>query len=81
MRSRTIVFMALFAVVALALPLIINRHGSETNSPATKVPEQPKRPNSVRDSQAQSPQPLPPCKATPPKIILKSTAFMFDSRI
>src|SRR6185369_8659525 len=71
MRSRTIVFMALFAVVALALPLIINRHGSETNSPATKVPEQPKRPNSVRDSQAQSPQPLPTLQGNRAKNYLK----------
>jgi len=71
MRSRTIVFMALFAVVALALPLIINRHGFETNSPATKVPEQPKRPNSVRDSQAQSPQPLPTLQGNPAKDYLK----------
>src|SRR6266850_3388350 len=39
LRSRTIVSLALFALVALALPLIISRHGSQANSPATKVPK------------------------------------------
>jgi hypothetical protein len=61
MRSRTIVSLALFALVALALPLIINRHGSQANSPATKVPKLTKRlasDNSVKASQAQSIQPL-----------------------
>ena len=59
MRSRTIVSLALFGLVALALPLIINRHGSKSNSPASRVPELPKRlasNNSVKDSQAQSTQ-------------------------
>src|SRR5215207_6392355 len=62
MRSRTIVSLAFFGLVALSLPLIINRLGSQSNSPATQVPELPKRlvsDNSVRDSQAQSTQPLP----------------------
>src|SRR5688572_20401856 len=62
MRSRTIVSLALFALVALALPLIINRHGSQANSPATKVPKLTKRLASnifVKASPAQSTQPLP----------------------
>src|SRR5215208_6983748 len=62
MRSRTIVSLALFAVVALALPSIINQHDVKTNTPETKVPERPRRVasiNSFRDSQAQSTQPLP----------------------
>src|SRR6266850_114443 len=62
LRSRTIVSLALFALVALALPLIISRHGSQANSPATKVPKLTKRlasDNSVKASQAQSTQPLP----------------------
>jgi hypothetical protein len=62
MRSRIVISLALFAVVALALPSIINRHGAKTNSPETKVSEWPRRVasnNSVRDSQAQSTQPLP----------------------
>src|SRR6267142_2175930 len=62
LRSRTIVSLALFALVALALPLIISLHGSQANSPATKVPKLTKRlasDNSVKASQAQSTQPLP----------------------
>ncbi len=62
MRSRTIVSLALFALVALALPLSINRHGSQANSPATKVPKLTKRLASnisVKASPAQSTQPLP----------------------
>ncbi|HMG77030.1 MAG TPA: FG-GAP repeat protein, partial [Pyrinomonadaceae bacterium] len=62
MRSRTIISLALFALVALALPLIISRHGSQANSPPTKVPKLTKRlasDNSVKASQAQSTQPLP----------------------
>ena len=42
MRSRTIVSLALFALVALALPFI-NRQGSQASSPAIKVPELTKR--------------------------------------
>ncbi|HET6646633.1 MAG TPA: hypothetical protein VFH01_04855, partial [Pyrinomonadaceae bacterium] len=68
MRSRTIVSLAFFGIVAVALPLIINRHGSQSNRPATKVPELPKRlasNNSVRDSQAQSTRPLPSLQGKP----------------
>ena len=74
MRSRTIVSLALFGLVALALPLIVNRHGSQSNSPAIKVPEPPKRQasnNSVRDSQAQSTQPLPTLQGKPARDYLK----------
>ena len=73
MRSRTIVSLALFVLVALALALIINRHGSQANRPA-KVPELPKRlasNNSVRDSQAQSTQPLPSLQGKPARDYLK----------
>ena len=72
MRSRTIVSLALFALVALALPLIINRHGSQANSPATKVPELTKRlasDNSVEASHVQSTDPLPVLQASQPLII------------
>src|SRR5829696_5426703 len=74
MRSRTIVSLALFVLVALALPLIINRLGSQSHSPATKVPELPKRlasDNSVRDSQAQSTQPPPSLQGKPARDYLK----------
>ena len=74
MRSRTIVSLALFALVALALPLIINRHGSHANSPATKIPELPKRlasNNSVGDPHAQSTQPLPSMQGKPASDYLK----------
>ncbi|HXQ71680.1 MAG TPA: hypothetical protein VN844_14395, partial [Pyrinomonadaceae bacterium] len=74
MRSRTIVSLTLFVLVALALPLIINRHGAQANSAATKVPELPKRltsSNSVRDSQAQPTQPLPSLQGKPAKDYLK----------
>src|SRR5712691_6750086 len=74
MRSRTIVSLALFALVALALPLIISRHGSQANSPATKVPKLTKRlasDNSVKASQAQSTQPLPSLQGKPASDYLK----------
>ena len=74
MRSRTIVSLALFALVSLALSLIINRHGSQSISPATRVPELPKplaSNNSVRDSQAQSTQPLPTLQGKPAGNYLK----------
>ena len=74
MRSRTIVSLALFALVALALPLIISRHGSHSNSPATKVPKLTKRlasDNSVKASQAQSTQPLPSLQGKPASDYLK----------
>src|SRR4030095_13665130 len=74
MRSRTIVALALFALVSLALPLIINRHRSQSISPATEVPELPKRlasNNSVRASQAQSTQPLPTLHGKPARHYLK----------
>ena len=74
MRSRPIVSLALFALVALALPLIINRHGSHANSPATKIPELPKRlasNNSVGDPQAHSTQPLPSLQGKPASDYLK----------
>ena len=73
LRSRTIVSLAFFGLVALALPLIINRHGSLSNSPAT-VSDLPKRlaaNNSVRDSQAQSTQPLPSLQGTPARDYLR----------
>src|SRR5215211_2065559 len=71
MRSRTIVSLAPFVLLALALPLIINRHGSESNS---RVPELPKRQasnNSVRDSEAQSTQRLPSLQGKPARDYLK----------
>jgi hypothetical protein len=74
MRSRTIVSLALFALVALALSLIISRHGSQSNSPATKVPKLTKRltsDNSVKASQAQSTQPLPSLQGKPASDYLK----------
>src|SRR5712692_5036775 len=74
MRSRTIVSLALFALVALALPLITSRHGSQANSPATKVPKLTKRlasDNSVKASQAQSTQPLPSLQGKPASDYLK----------
>jgi hypothetical protein len=74
MRSRTIVSLALFAPLALALPLIISRHGSQANSPATKVPKLTKRlasDNSVKASQAQSTQPLPSLQGKPASDYLK----------
>ena len=74
MRSRTIVSLAFFGLVALALPVIINRHGSESNRPVTKVPELPKRlasNNSVKDSQAQSTQPLRSLQGKPARDYLK----------
>jgi FG-GAP repeat len=66
--------LALFALVALALPLIISRHGSQANSPATKVPKLTKRlasDNSVKTSQAQSTQPLPSLQGKPASDYLK----------
>ena len=74
MRSRTIVSLALFALVALALPLIISRHGSQANSPGTKVPKLTKRlasDNSVKASKAQSTQPLPSLQGKPARDYLK----------
>src|SRR5215204_2018658 len=74
MRSRTIVSLALFALVALALPLIINRHSSQANSPATEVPRLTKRlasDNSVKASQAQSIQPLHSLQGKPASDYLK----------
>ncbi len=74
MRSRTTVSLTLFALVALALPLIISRHGSEANSPTTKVPKLTKRlasDNSVKASQAQSTQPLPSLQGKPASDYLK----------
>src|SRR6266403_4767448 len=74
MRSRTIVSLALFALVALALPLIISRHGSQANSPTTKVPKLTKRlasDNSVKASQAKSSQPLPSLQGKPASDYLK----------
>ena len=73
MRSRTIVSLALFALVALALPLIISRHGSQANSPATKVPKLTSlaSDNSVKASQAQSTQPLPSLQGKPASDYLK----------
>jgi hypothetical protein len=74
MHSRTIVSLALFALVALALPLIISRHGSQANSPATKVPKLTKRlasDSSVKASQAQSTQPLPSLQGKPARDYLK----------
>jgi outer membrane protein assembly factor BamB len=62
MRSRTIVSLTLLALVAFALLLIISGHGSEANSPATKVSKLSKRlalDNSIKASPAQSTQPLP----------------------
>src|SRR5258708_19392718 len=74
MRCRPIVSLALFALVALALPLIISRHGSRANSPATKVPKLTKRlasDNLVKASQAQSTQPLPSLQGKPASDYLK----------
>ena len=74
MRSRTIVSLALFALVALALSLIISRHGSQANSSATTVPKLTKRlasDNSVKASQAQSTQPLPSLQGKPANDYLK----------
>jgi len=74
MRSRKIVFLAFVGLAALALPLIINRHDSQSNSPATKVPELPTHlapNNSVRDSEAQSTQPLPSLQGKPARDYLK----------
>src|ERR1700686_3289294 len=74
MRSRTIVSLALFALVALALPSIISRHGSQANSPATRVPKLTKRlasDNLVKASQAQSTQPLPSLQGKPASDYLK----------
>src|SRR5687768_3931835 len=74
MRSRIIVSLAFLGLVALALPLIINRHDSQSNSPAIKVPELAKRlasNNSVRDSQAQFTQPLPSQQGKPARDHLK----------
>ena len=74
MRSRTIVSLALFALVALALSLIISRHGSQANRPASKVPKLTKRLasyNSVKASQAQSTQPLPSLQGKPASDYLK----------
>ena len=80
MRFRKIVSLALFVLVALALPLIINRHDSQSNSPATKVPELPTRlasNNSVRDSEAQSTQPLPSLQGEPARDYLKEHGLYF----
>jgi hypothetical protein len=74
MRSRTIVSLALFALVALALPLIISRHGSQANSPATKVPKLTKRlasDNSVNTSQPQSTEALASLQGKPASDYLK----------
>jgi outer membrane protein assembly factor BamB len=73
MRSRTIVSLAL-ALVALTLPLIINRHGSQSSSPATKVAELPNRlasNNSVSDSQPQAIKPLTSLQGKPARDYLK----------
>ena len=74
MRSRTIVSLALFALVSLALSLIINRHDSQSINPATRVQELPKplaSNNSVRDSQRQSTQSLPTLQGKPARNYLK----------
>ena len=74
MRSRTIVPLALFALVAFALPLIISRRSSQANSPATKVPELTKRlasDNSVEASHLQSTDPLPVLQGKPATDYLK----------
>ena len=81
MRSRTIVSLALFALVALALPLIISRHGSQADSPATKVPKLTKRlasDNSVKASQPQSTQPLPSLQGKPASDYLKEHGLYVD---
>src|SRR5688572_22650606 len=74
MRSRTIFSLALFVLVALALPLIINRHHSQANNPAIKVPELANRlasTNTVRDSRAQSSHPLPSNQGKPARGYMK----------
>src|SRR5262249_14215915 len=72
MRSRTIVSLALFALVALALPLIINRHGSQAISPAVEVPKLTKHlASSNSASQAQSIQPLHSLQGKPASDYLK----------
>ncbi len=74
MRTRTIVSLALFALVALALPFIISRHGSQVNSLATKVQKLTKRltsDNSVKASEAQSTQPLSSLQGKPASDYLK----------
>src|SRR5258706_16366543 len=73
-RLLAAVALSLFALVALALPLIISRHGSQANSPATKVPKLTKRlasDNLVKASQAQSTQPLPSLQGKPASDYLK----------
>jgi hypothetical protein len=62
MRSRTIVPLSRFALIALTVPLIIRQQSSQANSPATKVPKLTDRlasDNLDKASQAQSTQPLP----------------------
>ena len=74
MRSHTIVSLALFALVALALPLIISPHGFQANSPATKVPKLTKRlasDNSDKASQSQSTQPFSSLQGKPASDYLK----------
>ena len=74
MRSRTIILLTLFALVALALPFIISRHGSQVNSLATKVPKLTEHlapDNSVKASEAQSTQPLPSLQGKPASDYLK----------
>lgn len=74
MRSRTIVSLALFVLAALALPLIISRHGSQANSPATRVPKLTTRLASddlVKASQTQSTQPLLSLQGKPANDYLK----------
>src|SRR5438067_754470 len=66
--------LSLFALVALALPSIISRHGSQAESPATKVPKLTKRlasDNSVKVSQVQFTEPLPSLQGKPASDYLK----------
>ena len=60
MHSRKIVSLAFFALIAFTLPLIISRHLSEADSPATKVPKLKRlaSDNSDKASPSQSTQPL-----------------------
>jgi outer membrane protein assembly factor BamB len=80
MRSRTIVFLALFALVAPALSLIIIRHGSQANSPATNVQKLTKRlasNKSFKASAAQSTQTLPSLQGKPATDYLKEHGLYF----
>ncbi len=74
MRSRKIISLALFALIAIALPLIISRHGSYANTPANKVSKLTNRldsDNSVKSSKLQFTQPLPSLQGKPASDYLK----------